>query len=134
MFLFLLHELSTSAGVPDRVRLLEACNCVKEVIDIWDRGSWCLSAVEVAGAVSAWSRFLTLTRDLDELEIPKKHLSMHLVQETSWHGNPRFYATWRDEALNKLLKSTCKFVSQMTFDVSVFSSMRRLLSEEKLLS
>ena len=79
VFLFMVNELPTQPNVPDRARLLEACTSAKAVIDIWDQGSWHLSAAEVTASVTAWSRFLVLTRDFEDLEIPKKHLSMHLI-------------------------------------------------------
>jgi hypothetical protein len=46
-------------------------------------------------------------------------------------GNPRLYATWRDESLSKTLKSACKAVSQATFEISVLHNMRTILETER---
>ena len=58
---------------------------------------------------------------------PKHHLLFHLVHGSSFHGNPRAYANWEDESLNRLLKATCRDVSQMSFDASVLARVRELL-------
>ena len=58
---------------------------------------------------------------------PKHHLLFHLVHGSSFHGNPRVYANWEDESLNRLLKATCRNVSQVSFDASVLARMRELL-------
>jgi hypothetical protein len=62
---------------------------------------------------------------------PKFHIVFHLIFDISFFGNPSLYATWYDEALNKLLKSTCRQTSQSTFERSVLIRMRELLSKLK---
>jgi hypothetical protein len=59
--------------------------------------------------------------------IPKHHIVFHLLRNIGYHGSVRLYATWFDEALNKMLKAACRFTSQATFDRSVLVRMRSIL-------
>jgi hypothetical protein len=47
-----------------------------------------------------------------------------------YHGNPKLYATWLDEALNKVLKASCRQTSQSTFERSVLFRMRYMLRKD----
>ncbi len=60
---------------------------------------------------------------------PKHHLTFHLLANIHYLGNPTKYATWRDESLNKLLKSACRNASHLRFDISVLLRMRELLAD-----
>jgi len=62
--------------------------------------------------------------------IPKRHLTYHLLANIHYFGNPVKYATWRDEALNKVLKKACKNSSVFKFDSTVLLRMRDLLEME----
>jgi hypothetical protein len=64
---------------------------------------------------------------------PKHHLCFHLVANLSRHGNPSFYANWRDESLNRVLKACCRNVSQRTFEASLLLRMRDLISDASTL-
>jgi hypothetical protein len=58
---------------------------------------------------------------------PKHHKVFHLLRNIGYQGNVRLYATWFDEALNKMLKAACRFTSQATFDRTVLVRMRSVL-------
>jgi len=64
----------------------------------------------------------------DDIYTPKFNIYFHLLSELSFFGHPKNYGTWLDEALNKLLKATCRLTSQSTFDRSVLSRMQRLMA------
>ena len=68
-----------------------------------------------------------LSTSTEELAAPKRHLALHLFKRVAWFGNPRFYSTWRDESLNKLLKQACQQMSQATFETCVLAHMSQLL-------
>ena len=74
--------------------------------------------------------FLRLTEG-DEAAAPKRHLAIHLFRRMVFFGNPRQYATWRDESLNKLLKSACQLMSQATFEPRVLAHMAYLLRPKR---
>jgi hypothetical protein len=124
---FLVSELDLHE-IPERALLREAGQCLVDMVAIWDTCGWRMEPWEVNATIGKYSRFLALTAEIPGMEIPKKHLGMHLVKEALHLGNPRFYAVWKDESLNKLLRNTCRFVSQSTFDESVLSSMRMCLA------
>eukprot|EP00959_Pyramimonas_sp_CCMP1952_P035051 733780-Pyramimonas_sp.AAC.1 len=37
-----------------------------------------------------------------------------------FHGNPMVYATWTDESLNSILKTTAEHSHQLTFEARIF--------------
>ena len=54
----------------------------------------------------------------------------HLIHPVLYQGSPSLYATWKDEALNKMLKAACRQLSQQTFESSVLLHMSFLLTQE----
>ena len=103
-----------------------------ELIEIWKAASWRLTQQEFIASLGAYNRFITCTAPVEGMDIPKKHLSAHLVHNVAFLGNPRYYANWIDEALNKLLKACCRGVSQATFESSVLSAMQlALMAKDK---
>ncbi len=71
---------------------------------------------------------MALIKDFDAMT-PKHQQMVHPLIESLRLGNPRFYATWLDESLNKDLKASCRFASQTTFDVVVLPRMIEVLRE-----
>ena len=57
-------------------------------------------------------------------ELPKHHLWIHMVHRAIKTGNPRLVDNFLNESLNKLLKSTCRYASQITFERSVLCKMK----------
>ena len=84
---------------------------------------------------AAWDRFIMfsfLVRGRDELHTqPKKHSTVHLLKDAAWFGNPRLYANWIDESLNKILKMSCRTCSQATLESSVLTRMSTTLRKRK---
>ena len=80
----------------------------------------------------AWKRFLSLTEDVQELQTPKRHAMSHMILDSGFLGNPRCYANWVDESLNKLLKACCRKVSQTTFEEMVLLAMSQLLAGARM--
>ena len=110
--------------------MLEAGRCLRTRMATIDSAGTCLSDIQRQTCWDAYKRFLTLTRSYVEMAQPKRHLVLHMLRMLIHFGNLRLYATWRDESLNKTLKSSCRAVSQMTFEVSVLSNMKKLLELE----
>ena len=46
---------------------------------------------------------------------PKHHLMVHMIQRIGRRGNPRFYATYRDESLNGIIGNIAKTSHRLTF-------------------
>ena len=45
-------------------------------------------------------------------------------------GNPRYYSSWLDESLNKLVKGASRSLSQLTFEAVLLVNMEHLLARE----
>ena len=60
---------------------------------------------------------------------PKHHLMMHLLHATKWLGNPRYYATYKDESLNGVIARIGRSCHRTHFGMSVhlkYNIMRHL--------
>ena len=70
--------------------------------------------------------FLALTANMEGMAIPKRHVMMHVLDDMHKFGNPKTYANWLNESMNKVLRKCCRQVSQCTFDTAVLSGFREL--------
>ena len=86
-----------------------------------------LSAADQAQSWHFYQSFIQATVGEQECELPKRHMLLHVLQRMPSLGNPRFYANWCDEGLNKRLKCACRLVSQVNFERSLYCRMRELL-------
>ena len=110
--------------------LLEAGQCLADVMEVFDNSPVNLPASDIAKCNDLYIRFCQLTEDVEELLTPKRHLFTHLLEGLGYRGNPKFYANWRDESLNKLLRSSCRQLSQTTFEGTFLIHMTLLLEDE----
>jgi hypothetical protein len=61
--------------------------------------------------------------------LPKHHMLVHLLFSQKKQGNPSAYSNWQDEALNKTLKASCRFVLQLTFELGVLMRVKDILEK-----
>ena len=131
LFLFLMDILSTSMGlVPDPGKadlLLRGGRALDEMLQIFRAADFRLTADEQTRAWNAYLRFLRLTQGIPDMDAPKRHMVLHMLERLPDLGNPSKYANWRDESLNKDLKKSCRGVSQLTFERGLYCRMRAWL-------
>ena len=114
----------------DCERLIQAAHCLIEINRIFKTSPCRMSEAAIAESFRMYSDFLDITEEMEDLHIPKRHLLIHMFERIDHFGNPNGYATWYDEHLNRLLKASCRDVSQQTFDRSLLLRMRILLKLE----
>ena len=120
--------------MPDGARMLRAGGALEKLVALWRDAGPVLTEAEQAMSLLLWKTHLEETEHDLRAQLPKRHLVTHLVCDTKRHGNPRYYAVWLDEALNKLLKKACRGVSQQTFDIVVLLRFREYLAKSRYLS
>ena len=132
VLLFLIDVFSSSLQrLGEEARAwLEAARCLEAMCTVMNNSGVNFSVPVHSEIFSHWIRFLHLTSAWTDLHIPKRHAVSHMVFSALFYGNPRFYATWTDESLNKLLQAACRQLSQATFEDTVLLSMAHLLKEE----
>ena len=118
------HALGRT-GLP----LHEAGKCIVEHIQVMKNHGCRLPASAIQSLHDTLKRHLLSLIDIAEdlpfeWELPKHHLWVHMVNRVSKTGNPRLVDNFLNESLNKLLKSTCKYASQITFERSVLYKMK----------
>ena len=129
--MFLLDMLATRGKVIGPAvanRLLQAGRSLEAMVVTWSAAGPNLLPQETRRVWESWNIFLSLTVLIPELELPKRHLTTHLLSNMDFHGNPTIYATWHDEGLNHTLKLACRTASQSTFEPMVLLRMKQLLS------
>ena len=127
LLLFLVDRLS-GRDLPDGAAdLLTGARALVRMMLIWKKGGRTLQTSEVQESFDCYNEFLAKTRDFDDLDLPKKHMLLHMLERLTDVGNPTFYSNWLNESLNKLLKACCRQVSQHTFESGILIRMRALL-------
>ena len=131
--LFLVSVLQQRAIVTGDLgpSLLAAGKAMVGLVRLWQNCGSRLSAEELQKCWDCWTCFLHHTEEVAELEVPKRHLTAHLLQKMAWFGNPRLYANWGDESDNKLMKASCRTVSQQTFDKFLLLRMKVLMERKR---
>jgi hypothetical protein len=126
--LFLRRELAhrQSASGPHGPQMLRAASCLVRLYEGWTKAGTNLKRAEVQASFDAWNGFLRASEGM-ELRIPKRHLVAHLLERLPFWGNPRGFAAWVDEALNRDLKASCRAISQATFEPFLLLRMRHRL-------
>ena len=122
--LFLIDKMSKSKA---NEGLLVAARALEQIVGIWNVGGSILSAFDTQRMFDAWNSFLMHTEGIGELELPKRHLFVHLLARAKFFGNPKLYSNWLDESLNRQLKLACRTVSQSTFEQFLLLRMQELL-------
>ena len=120
----------TAVKILETTTLLAAGQGLVDMIAAFDKAGCNMSRAEMQACWDALHQHLALTAHMEEIHTPKRHLLMHMLRMMPWAGNPRFYACWRDEALNRMLKASCRTVPQATFDITVLTNMANLLEHE----
>ena len=129
--LFILDDLECAcwSAVPDKERLLIGGRCLEKIVLVWKQAAWRMTPNEIAECFNNFNRFASITAGsqyAEQLEPPKRHLSIHMLGAMERFGNPRYFACWVNEADNKMLKKATKYVHASTFEATVLSGRRAL--------
>jgi hypothetical protein len=120
-----LRKLGPLAG-PDHLRLLHAGECLQRMVQIWGAHGWTIPEAAQEQLMESYNAHIALMAPFG-VYTPKHHIIYHLLEKIGYQGNPREYACWLDESLNRQLKGACRNVSQATFEHSVLLAMRDLM-------
>ena len=127
--IYLMERLSQdlpSSGENGR-KYLRAGNALIRMVQIWRESGANLSQQAFQESWTCWNIFLTFTKDMDDMFIPKRHLLAHLLNRNPFLGNPKGYANWLDESLNRDLKYALRLVSQANFESFILLRFREFL-------
>ena len=131
LLLFLVDQLETY-NCPKKVLLLDAGKSLVRLVGLFSGLGWKVPQNTIRDAFEQWNRFLALLNSdpdlLADVDLPKKHITTHMLRELSLHGNPKWYACWLDEGLNRQLKGCCKHIHSANFEQCFLSGMRYLLN------
>lgn len=109
------------------LRIFRAGLALHDLVMVWNTSGAVLTPEQVNHTYDAWNRYLSFVGDMDKLITPKRHMVTHVIARSAKQGNPRRYANWMDESLNRDLKLACRQLSQATFEKSVLLRMKYIL-------
>ena len=132
VLLFLIDFMQTHLARLDETgpKLLGACRSLARIVEIFNGNGANIPPNAIQECFDQLLNCYELTRDVDEMFIPKRHLMLQLLKRMGYLGNPRLYANWYDEALNKVLKAFCRTRSQATFESFLLLRMNDHLKTE----
>jgi hypothetical protein len=110
------------------LRLLAAGRCLERIVRVWQRSPRIVPKDCQEECFAAYMEHVSLMKAEDTFA-PKHHLFVHLLCKKEEMGSPKFFSTWEDEAWNKKLKASCRFVSQATFENTVLTRMSECLKD-----
>ena len=112
-------------------RLAEAAEALIAMCRVWDTSGCVLREGEIQACWDHYHQFCELTDHLPELLAPKRHVICHLLDRLHYLGNPKYFANWFDESLNKVLRNACRQLSQSTFEPCLLVNMEALLEKDQ---
>ena len=108
----------------DAAALLAAGESLLEWTAIVKREPRRLSTGAYRSLCDAASRFVCAADAAGVTVKPKQHMFMHLTLQSSFKGKPRFYTTYLDEGLNKVIMSICASSHRRTMERRLFAKFR----------
>ncbi len=96
--------------------------------EVWQREGRVLTEAASQHVCDLLSHHIALMTK-DDICVPKHNVLYHALHKVLYQGNPRFYACWFDEALNKVLKRGCKDTSQANDEGPVLVRMMMILDD-----
>ena len=125
---FCLHLLDKLGGhIPNLVGpLMEAGRAITQYMECLDRYPPQPDANQCQVLFTLGMRHLRLAKAAGVELSPKHHLFIHMMRKTAIAGNPRTYATFLDESLNKVLASVCKVAYATVWELRVFANFGHL--------
>ena len=104
-----------------------ACKALEELVTTWNESDINMNDAQIQRSYDCWNRFALYSKDMEGVDIPKKHLVTHLLDEISFFWEPKRYANWIDESLNRELKYGLRLVSQAPFESFALLRFRAFL-------
>ena len=80
--------------------------------------------------LDVYLRFATLCHRAGLAMTPKHHQVPHMIGQSVWHGNPKSYATYRDESMNGVIARIARMAQRKTFYVVAHTNFHYLLQTD----
>ena len=121
---FVRGRLNAFKNVCDGVSLLASGEALLEWMAIVKREPRRLSPTAHRNLCDAASRFIYAASSAGVAAKPKQHMFMHLNLDSAFKGNPRFYQTYYDEGLNRVITSIASASHRRTMERRLFAKFR----------
>ena len=98
------------------------------MVETWQNAETQMDGEAMLKCWKYFGSFIASTEELEEMKIPKRHVIVHILERMPDFGNPKKYANWLDESLNKDLKQCCrKTTAYEHFEESLYIRMKEWL-------
>ena len=103
---------------------MEAGKCLQDLDTLVCKLTRRVSPAEVQQVLQLLKRYMALCDLADIPTIPKRHLAAHMVVRSLYQGSPMFAATWKGEALNRVIAEIAKGAGSANFETRVLLRFR----------
>ena len=100
--------------------MLAAGEAMQLYFELLDSSPRIVPAATIQRMYNAVKRHISLCKLAGIPLKPKHHLLLHLVARTAKHGSPRYYSTFEDEGVNKMLKHVGQAAHRSVWEIRVF--------------
>ena len=104
---------------------MQAGISLSRFVHICDKSPYVLPDATVASLFGVLEQFCEYGALAGLPTKPKRHLLMHLVERSHYHGNPASYAVWMDESLNRTLANISRSAHRSVWELRVLSHYER---------
>eukprot|EP00959_Pyramimonas_sp_CCMP1952_P474616 9503767-Pyramimonas_sp.AAC.3 len=111
-----LHAISDKATDTDAVSLLRSGQQLKMFTDITKLKHRKLEPDQVAALKQHALAHVQLAQSANVHMVPKHHMMLHMAEEARHKGNPKFYATWTDETINRFVGNAAASCHRRTLE------------------
>lgn len=116
----LLHQQRSQFKEPEVSHLIEAGQALMTYSTLLDESPRSVPAATVDTMIDCVTRHLALCKEAGIPLKPKHHQLLHMARRTMRHGNPKYYSTFGDEGMNRVLKKVGQAAHRSVWETRVF--------------
>eukprot|EP00959_Pyramimonas_sp_CCMP1952_P474486 9503561-Pyramimonas_sp.AAC.1 len=105
------HDTSTDAAT-----LLYAGTVLQAFTDILKSQHRQLSPEQINLLNEYAAEHVELAKSANVHLVPKHHMMLHMAGEAQYKGNPKYYATWMDETINRFISNAAASCHRRTLE------------------
>ena len=99
---------------------MNCADALVHMISIFDTSPRNLPAAAVQGLYDSMKKVFASWAGARWHMTPKMHLMLHAVERARLHGNHRFYRSFLNEGLNRVLRDIARSTHRLTWEVRIF--------------
>ena len=122
----LLDKFKSKFAPVEAAKLIEAGQTLWKLCKLVDESGPVLTPSQLQQMYDAAKRHIVLCAAAGAPLRPKAHLLLHMVARSRRHGNPKLYALWEDESINRNLRQIAEAAHRAVWESRVLACFPRV--------